>query len=34
MIISTKGRYALKAVFELAIADKNTPLPLSMISEK
>ena len=34
MIISTKGRYALKAVFELAIADKNTAVPLSVISER
>lgn len=34
MIISTKGRYALKAIFELAISDSTTPIPLSVISEK
>ena len=34
MIISTKGRYALKAVFELAISDMNTPVSLNTISEK
>lgn len=34
MIVSTKGRYGLKAVFELAISDSNSPLPLSVISER
>lgn len=34
MIISTKGRYALKAIFEIAISDNNSPLPLSIISER
>ena len=34
MIISTKGRYALKAVFEIAISDNTSPLPLSVISER
>lgn len=34
MIISTKGRYALKAVFEIAISDSTSPLPLSVISER
>jgi transcriptional regulator, Rrf2 family len=34
MIISTKGRYALKAVFEIAISDNTAPLPLSVISER
>lgn len=34
MIISTKGRYGLKAVFELAISDLNTPLPLNIISQR
>lgn len=34
MIISTKGRYALKAVFELAISDRDTPISLNTISEK
>ena len=34
MIISTKGRYALKAVFEIAISDSTAPLPLSVISER
>ncbi|WP_455089799.1 RrF2 family transcriptional regulator [Peptoanaerobacter stomatis] len=34
MIVSTKGRYALKAVFELAMADIDTPMSLNTISEK
>ena len=34
MIVSTKGRYALKAVFELAMTDIDTPMSLNTISEK
>ncbi|EHL16518.1 RrF2 family transcriptional regulator [Peptoanaerobacter stomatis] len=34
MIVSTKGRYALKAVFELAMTDIDTPMSLNTISER
>lgn len=35
MKISTKGRYGLKAMFELALnEEKDTPIPLKYIAEK
>ena len=34
MILSTKGRYGLKAIFELAINYGKGPVPLKKISEK
>lgn len=34
MILSTKGRYGLKAVFELSLSYGDGPVPLKKISEK
>ncbi len=34
MILSTKGRYGLKAVFELSLSYGDGPLPLKRISDK
>jgi len=34
MLVSTKGRYALRVMIELAMADKETYLPLPVIAER
>lgn len=34
MKLSTKGRYGLKAMFQLAISQGNGPVPLKQIAEK
>ncbi len=34
MILSTKGRYGLKAVFELSLSYGDGPIPLKRISDK
>ena len=34
MKLSTKGRYGLKAMFELSLTQKNGPVPLRQIAQK
>ena len=34
MKLSTKGRYGLKAMFELALTQKNGPVPLRQIAQR
>lgn len=34
MKLSTKGRYGLKAMFELSLNEKNSPVPLKYIAKK
>ena len=34
MKLSTKGRYGLKAMFELSLTQKNGPVPLKYIAKK